>query len=134
MAIYRSKIDWWLLIVVFMPLIYSIVEGISEGDYEAIYAIVPIIIVIILLFSQIKYVVNNGILVINGGLFKQNVNIAAIKSIHKTYNPLSAPALSINRLEIKYGDAFDYLLISPENRQKFIEELTAINPDIDVRV
>ena len=44
----------------------------------------------------------------------------------------SAPANSFDRIEIIYNK-FDSIIISPENKQQFIESLLVINPDIKVK-
>jgi len=53
-----------------------------------------------------------------------------IRKIEETNNPLSAPALSIDRLEIHFNK-FDSLLISPKNKKDFIADLQQINPEIN---
>ncbi|OYQ45940.1 hypothetical protein CHU92_01805 [Flavobacterium cyanobacteriorum] len=87
------------------------------------------------LFYSIKYIIDGNILHIKTGLFiSGKINIQDIKSVTKTYNPLSAPALSINRLEIKYGNNYDYALISPKNREEFVQQLLSVNPAIKVKL
>ncbi|AZB41946.1 hypothetical protein CEF21_06370 [Bacillus sp. FJAT-42376] len=44
--------------------------------------------------------------------------------------PLSAPALSLDRLEITYGRSFDIAVVSPKEKQEFIDMLLKIQPDI----
>lgn len=46
-------------------------------------------------------------------------------------NPLSAPALSIDRIEILYGK-YGIALVSPKNRVQFVKALLAENPGIEV--
>ncbi|MNG32447.1 hypothetical protein D3C84_1184630 [compost metagenome] len=66
------------------------------------------------------------------GFFKsQNIGIKTILKISETYNPLSSPAGSIDRLEIVYNK-FDSILISPKDKKAFIEDLKIINPTIEV--
>jgi hypothetical protein len=134
MTIYRSKVDIWLAALVFGLIIYALAESINDKDYEGLYVIIPIMLLIISLYWQIKYIISDGYLEVKAGIFgSAKVPVSQIKSVHKTYNPLSAPALSIKRLEVKYGK-FDYLLISPKNKQAFVDELKAINPDIDIKI
>ena len=77
------------------------------------------------LFSKIKYVINGQILKI----WWIKVEIQSIKRIYKTRNPLSSPALSLDRIAIVYNK-YDEVLISPKDKKEFIEELLKINPDI----
>lgn len=55
----------------------------------------------------------------------------SIKNISETRNPISSPALSLDRLEIVYN-RFDSVLISPADKIDFIAELLHRKPDIEV--
>ena len=46
-----------------------------------------------------------------------NIDIKSIRKIIETYNPLSSPAASIDRLEIFYNK-FDSILISPKDKKE----------------
>lgn len=133
--VYRSKIDWWLMALLFLPFGWALVESVLTKDFEDAIILIVIFVVIMVLLLQIKYVVVNGNLEVKTGLLgTQRIDIREIRTISKTFNPLSAPALSINRLEIKYGNNHDYILISPRHRDKFIAELKAVNPDIQINL
>lgn len=135
MKTYRSKIDWWLLALILVPMVTAGVAGVRYGKEEVLLSLVPPIIIVAYVFSCVKYTLNDGILNVKAGfLVNQDISVEDIKSVTKTFNPLSAPALSINRLEIKYGSGFNYTLISPKNRQQFIADLLAINPSIIVKI
>ena len=64
-------------------------------------------------------------------LVNENIEINTIRKITETYNPLSSPAASIDRIEIFYNK-FDSVLISPKKKQEFIEDVLKINPNIEV--
>jgi hypothetical protein len=49
--------------------------------------------------------------------------------IAETHNPLSSPALSLDRIEIEFG-AYDSVMISPKDKTGLITAITAINPNI----
>jgi uncharacterized membrane protein YdbT with pleckstrin-like domain len=119
MTVYKSKIDIWLACLVFLPLIYPVVESIRTNEYEPLYIMVPVLLFVLYIFTQVKYIIDNaGVLHVKAGIIvNQKVSVKDIKSVTKTYNPLSAPALSINRLEIKYGNNYNYVLISPKRGQ-----------------
>ena len=61
----------------------------------------------------------------------ENIEIKTIRKITETYNPLSSPAASIDRIEIFYNK-FDSVLISPKKKKEFIEDILKINPNIEV--
>lgn len=132
--IYRSKIDLWLLLVVFIPLSIPLWIGIRENSFDFLLIELPIIAFIVYLFLETKYRITGTVLNVKAGfLINEDIDIKTIKSIKKTYNPISSPALSINRLAISYEDS-GYILISPKKRKKFIAHLLEINPNIYVKV
>lgn len=65
------------------------------------------------------------------GPFKTTVPIGEIKKLSKTKNPFSAPALSIDRMEILYGH-YKVALISPDHEEKFVVMLLEENPRIEL--
>lgn len=52
--------------------------------------------------------------------------------MQKTMNPLSSPALSLKRMEITYGQ-YDFVLISPINRDQFMKELSTRCPNAEIK-
>ena len=54
------------------------------------------------------------------------------KKITETNNALSSPATSLDRLEITYGK-FDSVIISPKQKQEFINDITTLNPNVEVK-
>lgn len=82
-----------------------------------------------LLFST-KYTILENTLLIEAGLFyKKQIQIAAIKKIIETNNPINGPAASLDRLELFFSN-MDSVLISPKDKYEFIDCLKAINPGI----
>ncbi|WP_190284638.1 PH domain-containing protein [Bacillus sp. S3] len=77
------------------------------------------------------YQINGNQLKIVSGPFRWKVDIMIIKSIRKTRNPLSSPALSLNRIELLYGK-WDTMLISPKNEKQLCETLKKINSQIEI--
>lgn len=47
-----------------------------------------------------------------------------ISEVRPTHNPLSSPALSLDRLHVQYGPGFlKAVMISPADREGFLEDL-----------
>lgn len=59
------------------------------------------------------------------------IDISQIRKIQKTRNIISSPASSMDRLEVYYNQ-YDSLIISPKNKHDFVEQLSSINPKIEV--
>ncbi|MBE1615206.1 PH domain-containing protein [Flavobacterium sp. SaA2.13] len=135
MQVYKSKIDTWLLAVVFVPLLAILFQALVTFTWALFAFIAVIIVLMIYMFTKTMYVINNDSLQIKMGIIEyQQVKISDITSVKRTNNPVSAPALSLKRLEVRYGNRFDYLLISPKDRDAFIANLLEINPFIKVDV
>lgn len=82
----------------------------------------------------LRYEIKNDELVIRCGFLRyQKIPIQTIRKITETNNPLSAPAFSLDRLEILYNK-FDTVLISPKNKKGFIVHLTKLNANIEVKL
>jgi len=78
------------------------------------------------------YVIGDGILTVKCGfLVNKKIEIATIRKIAETRNPISSPALSLDRLEIFYNK-FDSILVSPEDKAGFIALLKSMNNGIEV--
>ena len=130
---YKSKIG--LELVIPLTLIFGttlFLQLIVEQNLLAIAIVVLIIILIVHMFVTTHYTINGDILEIKCGFtFKETVDIKTIKSISETNTILSAPATSIDRIEIQYGK-FDSVVISPKQKLEFINDIVAINPPVVV--
>lgn len=128
MKIYKSKIDWWLIILILCLFGYPIVDGILSKDYVLSLIFGLILIVFFFLSKTIQYKIDGENLVI----WKTKIDIKTIRKVYRTNNPLSSPALSLDRIAIVYNK-FDEVLLSPKEREEFINELLKINPNIEVK-
>jgi hypothetical protein len=79
------------------------------------------------------YEIKGEQLIVVGGPFRWKIEIMSISSIRKTRNPLSSPALSIKRLEIRYGK-WNIILISPQHEQQFCQLIQKINPKVTIEL
>jgi len=77
------------------------------------------------------YRVENNKLKIQGGPFKQTVDIQEIKKITKEKSVMTSAALAIDRVLIHYGH-YKYASISPKKEYEFIKLLLSKNPNIQI--
>ena len=129
MKVYRSKIDWWLILLILGVFGYPIVEGLVKRQFGLSLTMLAILLVIFWMFSKIKYIIDSNVLKI----WWLKIEIKSIKRIYKTRNPLSSPALSLDRITIVYNK-YDEVLISPKDKQGFVEELLKQNSEIIVEI
>ncbi|WHY88812.1 PH domain-containing protein [Neobacillus novalis] len=113
---------------------FLFLPGVPEGKGEMITAILVCGLTsgfIMWCWFGTYYEIIGSQLKVVGGPFRWKIDIMAIKSIRKTRNPLSSPALSLNRLEIQYAK-WTTILISPKHEEQFCAELRKINSKIDL--
>ena len=63
----------------------------------------------------------------------ERIDISKITKIEKTNSILSSPALSLDRIRIRYNK-YDEVLISPKVKKEFVDELLKVNPTIEIIV
>jgi hypothetical protein len=129
---FRSKIDAWLLIVLVAA---SAVAVLSAGALLAVTGgggawLLAIAIVLLgaglplwVLLST-RYTLTASELRVASGPFAWRVPLADIKAVTPTRNPLSSPALSLDRLRIDYAQG-RWLMVSPGEKEGFLRELHA---------
>lgn len=69
------------------------------------------------------YTLTGQSIVVRSGPFRWNIPYEAIREVRPSRSPLSSPALSLDRLKIRYTGSTLGLLVSPEDKAKFLEEL-----------
>ncbi|SFE64826.1 PH domain-containing protein [Bacillus sp. OV194] len=138
---FKSKKDWWLSLIVWGAIIATMGTGVYVPISETaripefvllLVATIGIPGFILWMWLTTCYVVDETHLVIRFGPFKQVISLDTVKSVKKTMNPISSPALSLKRLEIMY-DKYDMVLISPMDRNRFIEVLSQKCPNMENR-
>lgn len=127
---FKSKVDAWLVIVLAVSTIV-LIAGLaatlySRPDPLAVVVMLAATLLFLLLVGSILlrtyYRVDAGMLTIVSGPLRRSVAIDQITSVERTRNPLSSPALSLDRLRIRYGDNKS-VMISPADRDKFLKAL-----------
>lgn len=132
--VYNSKIG--LELVIPLVLIFGTVLFLTlneEPSWIGILILLPSIFFVVHMFLTTKYTIESDELTIKCGfLFNKTIDIKTIKKITETNNPLSSPATSLDRLEINYGKC-DTVIISPKKKKEFIENITTLNPNVEVK-
>ena len=123
--IFKSKIDAWLLIVLLVTIVvcleaaYTVAkQGGSENYATALFVSLIGFGLPIWLLVSTKYVVSQDELKIFSGPFCWTVPVSSIFSVKDTCSPLSSPALSLDRLDLHYGEG-KVIMISPVDKAGF---------------
>jgi hypothetical protein len=131
MSVFKSKIDWWLGLPLLYPIFLS-VSSMIEGKWIGYLGISIIIFLIVFVSKTTRYIINENHLIVKSMfIVNEKIEINKIRKMEKTNSILSSPALSLDRIAIRYNK-FDEVYISPKEKQLFVEELLKINPEIEV--
>lgn len=141
MQIYRSKIDHWLWITILLIVVAIIAVVFCSADIsewgKLSVILLPSILPVILLMGSIwlhtKYVIDDEKHILRvkcGVLYDSKYKIDDMTEIRQTKSPLSAPALSFDRLKISFGTR-KTVLVSPKNQEDFIKHLRRLNRHIE---
>jgi hypothetical protein len=142
---FRSRISVIMLVFilasVLLPFVLIGIIYAVTGDQSVFTAVILICVIAVLpllfsLFCAVPYctcIVTETTL----HIAFDNIPIADICLIKRSYNPLSAPAASLKRLAVYRtvnGKQKLFHLISPVREQEFLKTLKAINPSIQIIV
>ena len=124
---FRSKIDTWILLVLIVSiagllLAFAVVMVNETSDQARVIVALASVLAVALILSVLlrtNYTVDNGEIRIVSGPFRWTVPVSDILEIRGSRNPLSSPALSLNRLKIIYGHR-KYILVSPADKKGFL--------------
>jgi hypothetical protein len=128
---YRSKIDWWLAPILCVPPVAAILvcvafalAGMTSGLLVGVAAVLLVLGIYFGLVFPMRYGLDDTHLVVRFGVCRQRIPLAAIREVKPTHNPLSSPALSLDRLHVQFGQGvFKGVMISPTDRNRFLDEL-----------
>jgi hypothetical protein len=127
---YRSKVDWWLALILCVAPIVSVavcILLIMEGESSQVpFAAGSLALVAGLYFGLVipmRYGLDDTFLHIRFGVFRKRIPLFSVLQVYPTRNPLSSPALSLDRLHVQFGEGMlDAVMISPANRELFLDE------------
>ncbi|WP_459500786.1 PH domain-containing protein [Bacillus sp. C1] len=129
---FPSKKDAWLYPIYLAVIAACFAPFLVGKDYFILFFTIPFAILLIWSWFTTGYKVENEQIIITYGPVKKRISIKEIRKITKTNNPLAAPALSFDRLEILYGSQFETALVSPKDKQQFVSLLKSIHPQMEV--
>lgn len=132
MKIFKSKIDWWLGLILVYPIFLSI-TALLEGEWIGLLGLTGVVGFILILSKTTQYIINENQLVVKSTwIVNERIDISKITKVEKSNSILSSPALSLDRLLVRYNK-YDEILISPKEKIEFIDELLKINPNIEIK-
>jgi hypothetical protein len=131
---FRSKVDAWLALVVaggVGAMWLSAVRRIWAGrPIDALDVIFPLLATafIVWVFRATYYVITADALIVHAGPIRRTVRLQSIQRLRATHNPLSSPALSLDRIEVTYGSK--RILVSPRDKRGFVSAVMMRVPTV----
>jgi hypothetical protein len=127
---FKSKIDRWIMLVLVSAMIVDlgIVVQIAmrpaapAATTATILVCIAAIVLLGALLLRTYYIVDKGTLRIVSGPFRWTIAVDQISSVMPTRSLLSSPALSLDRLLIRYGNGRK-ILVSPADRNEFLRAI-----------
>ena len=133
--VHRSKIDTWLLVIIVLAMVAAVsgaVSAMAAGGPGMWWAVLlPGVLGIALplwVLLGTTYTIDQDLLTVRSGPFRWKVPINEITDITPTGNPLSSPALSLDRLRVDYSGGKS-IMLSPADKEKFISDVRAAQKD-----
>ena len=125
-TIFTSKIDFWLAFLILGSSLLLVLVPVWEWMYNnssikriifiSLFTI-PTALLLLVLFFNIKYTLTADTLLVKNGFSTQRISLKDITHITPTSSTLSAPALSLDRIKIRYEGGS--IVISPKDKDGF---------------
>ncbi|MDP6778216.1 MAG: PH domain-containing protein [Candidatus Latescibacteria bacterium] len=138
--IYPSKRDRWIVWVLWicvLVLLFVAAHGLVRSGFRTSMLIVAAVCLLsvwttLATLYGTSYVLSSDRLLVRSWLFRWRVDLSAITEVSPTRSSLSGPALSLDRLQIKYRGSSGGLQISPVDKRGFLEDLVARAPYLEL--
>jgi hypothetical protein len=127
---FRSKVDTWIVILMVVAIAFQVIAvgaAALQADDPAmttglILLVVGVSGLLVWLLVGTHYTVDRDQIRIVSGPFRWKVPIDQITDVKTTRNPLSSPALSLDRILIRYGKR-GRVMVSPADREGFLKAI-----------
>lgn len=130
---FSSKVDSWLIPVMILAMagllaaLIAVLVTPTPWPVRLLVAAVSVAVVLLLfaVFRGTHYTITEQELRIVSGPFRWTIPVDEITAIDASRNPLSSPALSLDRLKISYGKR-KFVLISPSDKAGFMRAMEQV--------
>lgn len=127
---FRSKVDWWIALILAVGVVMLV------ATFGASYERMPMNTENVIMFAVVAgatllliwiplatyYEVDRTTLRIVSGPIRWRIPITDITAVEETRSPISAPALSLDRLRIRYTNG-KCIMVSPRDKAAFLKSI-----------
>ena len=141
-AFFPSRVDSWLVAIGPLAALAAAtaVAGLvgpfllNSGGTQPMLALMAVIVALTLLLPlwlvlDTNYTLTADELLIRSGPFRWRIALGDVRELSPSHSWISSPALSLDRLRIRYG-ADRSILVSPREKQRFIDALRQRCPSV----
>ncbi|WP_409273662.1 PH domain-containing protein [Neobacillus sp. SCS-31] len=129
---FPSKKDVWLTLVIWLSILVCLIPLFSKGNGSPI-TTVPIAGFLLWLWFSTGYKVEGDMLIVRSGPFRRSIPIKEIVKVKRSNSLLASYALSIKRLEIRFGK-YGQVYVSPRDEHGFIKSLKKVKSTIQTDI
>ena len=130
---FRSKIDGWIIGATALPVLIGLYPAWLAASEGHIWVPLVVFTPVALMgwgVSSPSYTVTDDLLEVRCMWLTELIPLGSVRSLHPTRSLLSAPALSLDRIELVHTTG--RTLVSPRDREGFVASLRRRNPAITV--
>ena len=131
---FGSALDSWFVITTAIVLAVAggaLFIALKQGHLLA--AIAPLAVIGLFAWNVVgtSYVVSADALVVRCLIYRRTVPLSAVKRLTATRDPFAAPAMSVDRIIVEYGEYGDRsVMVSPRDRVGFVRAIRAHAPAV----
>lgn len=127
---FPSKVDWWLVLALGAGLGAGVVSASASGEPRAWLLLVSIGALVGWILLQTDYRLTDTMLEVRCAFYRTQVPVDTIQVLRASRNPLSAPALSLDRIDVQHQRG--HVLVSPQDRAGFVAAVRQRAPHVEV--
>jgi hypothetical protein len=124
---FHSKVGLWLVGIVLLPVLIALARALFTQSFTPLLWVASLSAGIgLLIWGTTRYELSDTHLFVRSVFLHWDIALRDVRSIQSTHNLLSAPALSLDRLEISHLGGL--VMISPKDRVAFLAALSTRAP------
>jgi hypothetical protein len=133
---FRTKVDWWVVLVYGVLAVNLVgrpaIAWWNEGQFAPQIVVgIGVLGTLLYLAATTAYTVSDDSLVVRWGPFRSTTTLHTIYKIRPTRTLLSAPALSLDRIEV-LARSGPSAIVSPADKEGFVQAIQARVGEIEL--
>ncbi len=138
---FPSRRDRWLVALIWAGAALAVFGGLAQLGAGAPIALRGLTLLFLVggagfmlwVLHAMEYVLGEEKLLVRCGPLRYRIPLSQIESVTPSRDPRSSPAASLDRLRIRWSPGGRQILISPEPRLEFLQELSLRCPHLSLR-